>query len=235
MQIAPIDIPQMPAIATVRLNALIWFQKVNKDFVEYCNIIELPGGVWALDLHQMDDGPIDYFFVEFHVNGVLPEGGYKISFAEDGMSVKFKRAIRKVCFAKQHLKAIIKGEYSNSHSLVTAVDQTADHMRRERVEESGDYYWSADQVVYLAARCTGTPNFGYKEYPTGNSVQGHKQFNCVCTCRVQLADQRTNIMSNVHREVVNMLDLPSSQSSNDSPPHYPCNKCDGVMKSPDAY
>ncbi len=58
---------------------------------------------------RYSDGPIDYFFIQFHINGVLPEGGYKISFAEDGMSVKFKRAICKVCFAKQHLKAIIKG------------------------------------------------------------------------------------------------------------------------------
>lgn len=184
---------------------------------------------------RYSDGPIDYFFIEFHINGVLPDGGYKISFAEDGMSVKFKRAIRKQCFAKHHLKAIIKDSYSNAHSLVTAVDQNADLMRRERVEESGNYYWSAEQVVHLEARCTGTPNFGYKEYPTGDSVQGHKQFNCVCTCRVQLADQRTNTMSNVHREVVNMLDLPSSQSSTDSPPHYPGNKRGRITDSPDAY
>lgn len=184
---------------------------------------------------RYSDGPIDYFFIEFHINGVLPDGGYKIAFAEDGMSVKFKRAIRKKCFAKHHLKAIIKDKYSNSHSLVTATDQNADLMRRERVDESGDYYWSADQIVYLEARCTGTPKFGYMEYPTGDSVQGHKQFNCVCTCRVQLADQRTNTMSSVHREVVNMLDLPSSQSSNDSPPHYPGNKRSRIPNSPDTY
>lgn len=184
---------------------------------------------------RYSDGPLDYFFVEFHINGVLPEDGYKFAFAEDGMSVKFKRAIRKECYGKRHLAAFIN-DYSDSHSLVTAVDQNADLMRKERVEESGRYYWSAEQVVNLAARCTGTPKYGYMEYPTGVTVNGHKQFNCVCTCRIQLADQRTNTMSNVRREVVNMLDLPSSQSSGDSPLHYSGNKRSrNNMCSPDAY
>ena len=185
---------------------------------------------------RYSEGALDYFFIEFHVNGVLPEDGYKFTFAEDGMSVKFKRAIRKGCYDKRHLRAMIGNNYSESHSLVTAVDLNADLMRKEKVEESGQYYWSAEQVVSLAARCTGTPKYGYMEYPTGATVNRHKQFNCVCTCRIQLADQRTNTMSNVRREVVNMLDLPSSQSSGDSPPpHYPGNKRSRNACSPDAY
>jgi hypothetical protein len=55
------------------------------------------------------NGPLDYFFVEFHINGVLLEDGYK-------------RAIHKECYGKHHLAAFIN-DYSDSHSLVTAVDQ----------------------------------------------------------------------------------------------------------------
>ena len=71
---------------------------------------------------RYSDGPLDYFFVEFHINGVLPEDGYKFTFAKDGMSVKFKCAIRKECYGKCHLAAFIN-DYSDSHSLVTAVDR----------------------------------------------------------------------------------------------------------------
>jgi hypothetical protein len=40
-------------IATVHLHVLVWVQEVHKDFVEYCDVIELSGGVRALDPHQM--------------------------------------------------------------------------------------------------------------------------------------------------------------------------------------
>ena len=45
------------------------------------------------------EGEFDYYFLEFHINGVLADGCYKILLAEDGLSVKFKRAINKLCFA----------------------------------------------------------------------------------------------------------------------------------------
>ena len=89
-----------------------------------------------MELCPLSDGQLGYFFVEFHVNGVLPKDEYKFAFAKDSMSVKFKHAICKRCFGKCHLVAIIK-DYSDSHSLVTAVDLNADLMRKERVEESG--------------------------------------------------------------------------------------------------
>jgi len=135
------------------------------------------------------EGQRDYVMVEFHVNGILPRGGYKMVFAEDGQTVTFQRAIHKLLFAKEHLKAIMPdGEYANTHTLVVAVDDNAQLMRRDRVEESDDVYWGAPQVVNLKVKCTGSPEFGYKEYPTGYSVGKHKQFNCVCTCKVQVAD-----------------------------------------------
>jgi hypothetical protein len=43
----------MSTIATVCLHMLIGVQEVHKDFVEYCNVIELSGGVQGLDPHQM--------------------------------------------------------------------------------------------------------------------------------------------------------------------------------------
>jgi hypothetical protein len=165
------------------------------------------------------EGEFDYYFIEFHINGVLADGCYKILLAEDGLSVKFKRAINKLCFAKDHLKSIMGDKYSDSHSLVTAVDVSANLMRKDRVEEVGDYYWGAEQVVHLLHRCTGTPVLGKAEYYTGIKVGPHKQYNSVFTCKVQVADQHMNTMQSVKTTVVNLFDIPSSQE--DSPPPPP--------------
>ena len=165
------------------------------------------------------DGEYDYYFLEFHINGVIPEGGYKVVFADDGCSVKFKRAIHMLCFSKHHLKSIMEDKYNDAHSLVTAVDVNADQMRKDKVEQSGDYYWGAEQVVHLKERCTGTPTINYVEYYNGNKVGKYKQYNSVVTCKVQVADQRMNSMKAVSRSVVNLFDIPSSQE--DSPPPPP--------------
>ena len=140
---------------------------------------------------QYTEGHRDYIMVEFHVNGIPPKGGYKMVFSEDGQTVTFQHAIHKLLFAKEHLKLIMmpNGEYSNTYTLVVAVDDNAQLMRKERVEESDEVYWGTAQVVNLKVKCTGSPEFGYKEYPTGYSVGKHKQFNCVCTCKVQVWEQ----------------------------------------------
>lgn len=178
------------------------------------------------------DGEFDFFFIEFHINGVIPEGGYKVVFADDGLSVKFKRAIHILCFAKHHLKSIMGDKYNDAHSLVTAVDVNADQMRKDKVEQSGDYYWGAEQVVHLKERCTGTPTIKYVEYYNGNKVGKYKQYNSVVTCKVQVADQRMNSMKAVSRSVVNLFDIPSSQE--DSPPPPPRRRrTDEEMPSPD--
>ena len=168
-------------------------------------------------------GPRDYVMAEFHVNGTLPVGSYRMAFSEDGQTVTFKRAIHKFLYNKEHLRAIMRdGEYSDTHTLVAAVDDNAQRMRSDKIDESGDFFWGTPQVINLKVKCTGTPEFGYKEYPTGHVVRGkHKQFNCVCTCKVQVAEQRTSTVFGVARGVVDMFGLPSSQSSNDSPPHCP--------------
>ena len=46
-------------IATVHLHVLVWVQEVHKDFVEYCDVVELSGGVRALDPHQMAGADAD--------------------------------------------------------------------------------------------------------------------------------------------------------------------------------
>jgi hypothetical protein len=55
----------------------------------------------------------------------------------------------------------------------------------------------------------------------------HKEFNCVCTCKVQVVEQCTSTILGVERDVVNMFDLPSSQSSADSPNLNRCNRAGG--------
>ena len=94
------------------------------------------------------------------------------------------------------------------------------------------------QVVNLKVKCTGTPQISYKAYKSGLIVGGHKQYNFVCTCRVQVAAQRTETMQRVEKGVVQMFDLPSSQSSMDSPPDRrkpKGNKRSYVDDSPDGY
>lgn len=168
---------------------------------------------------QYSEGLVDYIMVEFHVNGVLPEGGWRIVFNEDERKISFQRAIHKFLFSKEHLKAIMNpGEYCSTHSRVVAVDHSAQRMMTDRVEESGDFFWGRAQVVNLKVKCTGTPQISYKAYRSGLVLGGHKQYNCVCTCRVQVAAQRTETMQRVEKGVVQMFDLPSSQSSMDSPP-----------------
>ena len=178
---------------------------------------------------QYSEGTFDYVIVEFHINGILPTRGWKITFAENGMSVSFKRATHKLLYAKEHLKAIMPaGEYSNTHSRVIAVDDNAQRMVRDGVDAKDEYYWGKEQVANLKVRCTGTPIIGYKEYPTGLYINDkHKQFNCVCTCKVQVAEQRTSTILGVERDVVNMFDLPSSQSSADLSALNRCNRAGG--------
>ena len=48
-----LDVPRMPAITTVCLNALVGIQEVNKDFIEDCNVVVLPSRVWTLDPYQV--------------------------------------------------------------------------------------------------------------------------------------------------------------------------------------
>ena len=188
---------------------------------------------------QYSEGLVDYIMIEFHVNGILPEGGWRIVFNEDENKVSFQRAIHKFLFSKEHLSSIMNpGEYSSTHSRVVAVDHSAQRMMTDRVEESGDFFWGRAQVVNLNVKCTGTPQISYKAYKSGLIVGRHKQYNCVCTCRVQVAAQRTETMQRVEKGVVQMFDLPSSQSSMDSPPDR-CkpkgNKRSYVDDSPDGY
>ena len=92
-----------------------------------------------LDVHDggivayYNEGGTDFAEVAMHVNGVLPKGACRMRLAEDGMSVTWQRSILQVCFAKEHLRAIMKNDYNPSHNCVVAYDNVAQQMGREKV------------------------------------------------------------------------------------------------------
>ena len=169
-----------------------------------------------------NDAAIDYAEVEIHVNGVVPEGSCKFTVAADCMSISWQRATDKICFASEHLKAVMKNDYSMSHNRVIAYDDVAQKMIGDKVTpDAAGRFWGAPQVIKLKARVTGTPKESFLPYPTAHTAEwkgkAHRQFNTLCHCKVQLEKQRFTNMVKAERRTINLFDLPSSQDSNDDP------------------
>ena len=171
-----------------------------------------------LDIH--DGGIVAYynkrgtdFAVAMHVNGVLPKGACRMRLAEDGMSVTWQRSILQVCFAKEHLRAIMKTDYNPSHNHVVG---------REKVTpDAAGLFWGGAQVIPLTFKATGTPKVTRIRYPIGEYAEcngkSHLQFNSIYYCKVQLAEQRSSNMAEVDCETIDLFDIPSSQGSSDYP------------------
>ena len=181
-----------------------------------------------LDVHDggivayYNEGGTDFAEVAMHVNGVLPKGACRMRLAEDGMSVTWQRSILQVCFAKEHLRAIMKTDYNPSHNRVVAYDNVAQQMGREKVTpDAAGLFWGGAQVIPLTFKATGTPKVTRIRYPIGEYAErngkSHLQFNSIYYCKVQLAEQRSSNMAEVDCETVDLFDIPSSQGSSDYP------------------
>jgi hypothetical protein len=181
-----------------------------------------------LDVHDggivayYNEGGTDFAEVAMHVNGVLPKGACRMRLAEDGMSVTWQRSILQVCFAKEHLRAIMKTDYNPSHNRVIAYDKVAQQMGREKVTpDAAGLFWGGAQVIPLTFKATGTPKVTRIRYPIGEYAErngkSHLQFNSIYYCKVQLAEQRSSNMAEVDCETVDLFDIPSSQGSSDYP------------------
>ncbi len=131
-----------------------------------------------------NDAAIDYAEVKIHVNGVVPKGSCKFTVAADCMSISWQRATDKICFASEHLKAVMKNDYSMSHNRIITYDDVAQKIIGNKVTpDAAGRFWGAPQVIKLKARVMGTPpprNHFYpiqpctrpngREKPTGNST-----------------------------------------------------------------
>ena len=169
-----------------------------------------------------NEGGTDFAEVAMHVNGVLPKGACRMRLAEDGMSVTWQRSILQVCFAKEHLRAIMKTDYNPSHNRVVAYDNVAQQMGREKVTpDAAGLFWGGAQMIPLTFKATGTPKVTRIRYPIGEYAErngkSHLQFNSIYYCKVQLAEQRSSNMAEVDCETVDLFDIPSSQGSSDYP------------------
>ena len=169
-----------------------------------------------------NDAAVDYAEVKIHVNGLVPEGSCKFTVAADCMSILWQRATDKICFASEHLKAVMKNNYSMSHNRVIAYNDIAQNMIGDKVTpDAAGQFWGALQVIKLKARVTGTPKELFLPYPTVHTAEwkgkAHQQFNTLCHCKVQLEKQRFTNMVKAERRTINLFDLPSSQSSNNDP------------------
>ena len=169
-----------------------------------------------------EDG-LDFAEVEVIVNGVLPEGGYRFEVRPDGMAITWMRAFHRACFSKDHLAQTMRSYFSLSHSRVVAYDNVTEEMKRARVTpDANKLYWGEPQVVPLKAKATGSPRISFIRFPTGDTAErkgkNHLQFSSIYYCRIMLAEQRSASNRKVESKVVDLLDLPSSQSSVNSPP-----------------
>jgi hypothetical protein len=165
---------------------------------------------------------VDYAEVKICVNGVVPEGSCKFTVAADSMSILWQRATDKICFASEHLKAVMKNDYSMSHNRVIAYHDVAQKMiGNNETPDAAGRFWGAPQVIKLKARVTGTPKESFLPYPTVHMAEwkgkAHRQFNTLCHCKVQLEKQCFTNMVKAERRTINLFDLPSSQDSNDNP------------------
>jgi hypothetical protein len=147
---------------------------------------------------------VDYTEVEIHVNGVVPEGSCKFTVATDCMSISWQRATDKICFASEHLKAIMKNDYSMSHNRVIAYNNVAQKMIGNKVTpDTAGRFWGAPQVIKLKAHITGTPKESCLPYRTAHTAEwkgkAHRQFNTLCHCKVQQEKQRFTNMVKAER------------------------------------
>lgn len=165
------------------------------------------------------EGGLDYAEVVVHVNGVIAPNACRFKLHPDGMAVTWTRAIHQICFAKEHLRAIMGMEYSLTHNRVTAYDNVTEAMNKAKATpDASQLYWGDPQVIPLKFKSTGIPKITRVRYPTTECEirkgKAHQQFNSIYYCRVQLAEQRSSSMATVDCQVVDLFDIPSSQGSN---------------------
>jgi hypothetical protein len=170
---------------------------------------------------------IDYAKVEVHVDGVIPLGTSCFLLAKDGMLVAWQQAMDRRCSSKKHLRGVMCGKFSTSHSRVIAYCIVVQVMKCNKViPDAGGHYWGTPQVICLNQHCTGTPHEAIYPYPMqhkitdSNGIKQH-QYNTLAHCRVQLAEQRYTNVSATHYSTINLFGIGLPQESHSDPPTPP--------------
>jgi hypothetical protein len=164
----------------------------------------------AIVVYYNDKG-VDYAEVKVHVNGVIPLGTSCFSLAKDGMSVSWQRAMDWRCFSKEHLKVVMQGKFSSSHSHVITYCNVVQGMKQNKVfPNAGGLYCGTPQVIRLNQHCTGTPHKAIYPYHmqhkiTDNDGVKHRQYNTLAHCRVQLAEQRYTNVGTTHYSTIDLF------------------------------
>ncbi len=126
----------------------------------------------AVIAYYNDEG-INYAKVEVHINSVIPPGMSCFLLAKDGMSVSWQQAMDRRCFLMGHLRSVMRGKFSTSHSCVIAYCDMVQAMKCNKViPDAGGLYWGTPQVICLNQHCTGTPT---KQSTPTHAAQDHGQ------------------------------------------------------------
>jgi hypothetical protein len=138
----------------------------------------------------------DYVEVEFFVNGVLPQHGYKAELSEDGMSLKWRKGIPDYFFESKRMLIMLGNQYHHNDTCVIAHDNVVQQIRRGGTENQGLHFASEEQaqIVPLEVRCTGNPRVKETLQKCDKVVVGgntHYQFNSIYSCKLQAMEQRS--------------------------------------------
>jgi hypothetical protein len=109
-------------------------------------------------------GTQDFAVVVIHINGVLYKSDYRMSVAQDGMSVLFQRSINFLCYIKEILALIMGNAYSPSNHLVVAHNNIAQEMFAKKIRPNNKRIWGAAQMMRIKWECTGTPAIVKRDY-----------------------------------------------------------------------
>jgi hypothetical protein len=167
-------------------------------------------------VHHTNDKGIDYAEVEVHVNSM---GTSHFSLAKDGMSVSWQRAVDRRCFLKEHLRGVMQGKFSTSHSRVIAYCNVVQAMKHNKViSDTGGLYWGTPPVICLKQHCTGTPHEAIYPYPTQHKIKDsdgikQHQYNTHTHCRVHLAEQRYTNVGATKYHTINLFGIGLPQES----------------------
>ncbi len=158
-------------------------------------LYSLDVGDVAVVAYYNDEGT-NYAKVEVQVNSMIPLGTSHFLLTEDRMLVSLQRAVVRRCFLKEHLRGVMRGKFSPSHSRVIAYCNMVQAIKLIKVIADADgLYWGTPKVIRLNQHCMGTPLKAIYPYATQHNITTndgvkHRQYNTLAHCRVQLAEQR---------------------------------------------
>ncbi len=97
----------------------------------------------------------------------------------------------------------MKNKFSDDASRVTAYDEALQAMCRAKINANGmGLYWGTPQVINFKERVTGESKTLLYPYPSGHKLNGHRQYNTLATCRVEVARQRNAVRGQAQVEVI---------------------------------